>query len=388
MKEAKDGSKVSTAPYSVARLPCPRVRGVPKVGAVPALATGAALVVLGFLVAACAPSATVTSGEDVRRELNLPPYDGPKVPIAIGPCEDKTGGTRSLDIDTPDGQTRLRVGGEIGRGMSDMLVTALVNTDRFMVLEADEAVMEAMERERSVQGERTPQRAMRSAEIVITCAVTEFEPNAQGAGGGVGDLLGDLFAAVAGGAKKSTVALDFRLVDTDTRAILTAFSVQGEASDAALGGALASLFGPAVALGGFQNTPIEKAVRVALFEAVKEIATRGPEEYREYARTDAAGEGSPPQAGDHPGAEGSASTRDQGAPPGPSGAEEEAEIVYVSARALNLRTAPNTDSRVMRSLPRGTELTLLERADGWCRVETERGREGWVSERYVADKPR
>jgi hypothetical protein len=68
-------------------------------------------------------------------------------------------------------------------------------------------------------------------------------------------------------------------VDTDTRAILGAFNVQGEASDFSLGAGALSAFGPGARLGVFSNTPIEKAVRIAILKAVGEIAIETPREY-------------------------------------------------------------------------------------------------------------
>jgi len=231
----------------------------------------------------CAPTASVQSGEEIQKELDLPEYDGPKARIAVGPCEDKTGGSGNFTVQTPDGETQVSVGGEVGRGMADMLVSALVNTDRFIVLESSDAMMNVMAREQEIEGNAEQQRAMQAAELVVTCAVTSFEPKASGGSGGVVDLVdgraGALLGAVAGGTAKSTVTLDFRMVDTDTRAILSAFSVEGAARDVSLGGALLSAFSGGGGLGVFSNTPIEKAVRVAILEAVVEVVDEIPREY-------------------------------------------------------------------------------------------------------------
>jgi curli biogenesis system outer membrane secretion channel CsgG len=244
----------------------------------------ALIALLTIIVVGCATTATVQSGEDIQKELELPEYNGPKAPVAVGPCEDKTGGRGEFTVETSEGQTEVSVDGEIGDGMKDMLVTALVNSGRFQVLESNAAVMEAMEREQQIQDITETQRQMQAAELVVTCPVTSFEPRASGGEGGVvnlvgGSLVGGALAAVAGGTKKSTTTLDFRLVDTDTRAILGAFNVQGEASDFSLGAGALSAFGPGARLGVFSNAPIEKAVRIAILKAVGEIAIETPREY-------------------------------------------------------------------------------------------------------------
>jgi curli biogenesis system outer membrane secretion channel CsgG len=60
------------------------------------------------------------------RDLDLPPYDGPPAHIAVGPCENRTRGAGTFTV----GDTRISLDNEIGRGMGDMLVSALVNTAR------------------------------------------------------------------------------------------------------------------------------------------------------------------------------------------------------------------------------------------------------------------
>jgi hypothetical protein len=51
----------------------------------------ALIALLTIIVVGCATTATVQSGEDIQRELELPEYNGPKAPVAVGPCEDRSG---------------------------------------------------------------------------------------------------------------------------------------------------------------------------------------------------------------------------------------------------------------------------------------------------------
>lgn len=67
-----------------------------------------------------------------------------------------------------------------------------------------------------------------------------------------------------------------------------------------------------------------------------------------------------------------------------------AETRYVSDRLeITLRTGTSTQHSIVRMLPSGMRLELLERdADsGYARVRTPDGAEGWVLARYLMDQP-
>jgi curli biogenesis system outer membrane secretion channel CsgG len=139
------------------------------------------------------------------------------------------------------------------------------------------------------QGKGGPQRGkIKTADLVITAAVTEFEPQASGGaagiggGGGIGSgILGGLLGAAM---NKAHMALDIRIVDTSTSDVLAATRVQGQASDIA-GGVMAGFFG-GWGLGGglsaYANTPMEKAIRICIIEAVRYISQAAPPSYYKY----------------------------------------------------------------------------------------------------------
>ena len=53
-----------------------------------------------------------------------------------------------------------------------------------------------------------------------------------------------------------------------------------------------------------------------------------------------------------------------------------------------LRTGKSLQNKIVRMLPSGTRLVLLEEAEeGYSRVRTERGVEGWILSRYLMDEP-
>ncbi len=208
----------------------------------------------------------------------LPAYSGLKARVAVADVEVKA----------------AKAPGEIGSGVREMLVTALVNSNRFSVVERQElsAVMQEQELAASAAaqaGNGGPQKGkIKTADLVITAAVTEFEPQASGGragvggGGGVGSgILGGLLGAAL---NKAHMALDIRIVDTSTSEVLAATRVQGQASDiagAVMGGFFGS-WGLGTGLSAYANTPMEKAIRVCIIEAVRYISQTIPANYYKH----------------------------------------------------------------------------------------------------------
>jgi SH3 domain protein len=56
---------------------------------------------------------------------------------------------------------------------------------------------------------------------------------------------------------------------------------------------------------------------------------------------------------------------------------------------ITLRSGPGLDYKILKMLPSGMELTQLEEREGWTRVRTPPGDEGWVVSRYLtAEAPK
>lgn len=207
-------------------------------------------------------------------------YNGPKARIAIANFEDKTSGT---------GQYRA----EFGRGLADMLSTALFNTNRFIVLERQQLSFILAEQDFGASGRVRPETAARigeieGADLLVVAAVTGFDPGVSGGGGGLellGGLLpgaagavGSVLGSIAGGFKTAHVAIDVRLVDTKTGRVVAATSAEAKAMDfsGALGVGATSFGG---ALGVFSKTPMEKAIREVTQAAVDFVAAKTPTNY-------------------------------------------------------------------------------------------------------------
>jgi len=243
---------------------------------------GCGLLVAGLLGCASLNSMMqpTASVDNTAGAAPLPPYSGPKARIAVADFDVKA----------------AKAGGEIGSGLREMLVTAMINSSRFSVLERQALSAVMQEQELSASGAAAsgpeaggPQRGkIKTADLIITAAVTEFEPQASGGragvggGGGVGSgILGGL---LGGALNKAHMALDIRIVDTSTSEVLAATRVQGQASDIA-GGIMGGFFGSwglGIGLSGYANTPMEKAIRICIIEAVRYVSQTIPANYYKY----------------------------------------------------------------------------------------------------------
>lgn len=247
------------------------------------------LLLSAFALAACAPQVTTKVDSGLSPDNPYATYTGPraKVVVASFPCKaEKCGpGVDSSQVGAAVlgklfGIEVSTNKGDVGAGIADMLTTALINTNHFIVYER--SILDQLQKESQI-GNQAQQ--LQGAEILITGTITAFEPDAGGTRGGGGGLLGGLLGAVAGGQKKAYVAVDFRAVDVRTGAVVAAFRVEGEASDTDFGGLLGALV-PGAALGGaltqYQKTPMGKALAVMVGKAVEELIRRIPSSYFKY----------------------------------------------------------------------------------------------------------
>lgn len=216
------------------------------------------------------PEAHVTSsGGPTMQQAQQESYKGPKARIAVN----------KFTIKSAKGK------GELGQGLADMLTTALFSSNRFIVLDRQDTQSIIAEQDLGATGRIKEETAapigqMEGAELLVTAAVTAFDPNASGAIGGVGVPLGGSFLGLGGGGTQAYMAIDVKVVDTKTGRIVGATTVEGKSTDwfAGFGGAIGGVPVP-FGLGGYQNTPMEKAIRVCIVKAVDYISTQTPTQY-------------------------------------------------------------------------------------------------------------
>ena len=248
----------------------------------------AVALLLPVFVGACATTASVRGGGGDVNSARLEPYDGPKARIAVASFADKT----------------KKGSGEIGTGLATMLTTALVNSNRFIVLERDVLSEVLSEQDlgasgRVSAGTAAPIGEIEGAELLVIGAVTAFKPDAMGIGGGIlglGTLIGsavlnDRVHTPIGAAtyKESSITIDVRVVDAATSRVLFTTTIDAKGYD--MGGGLIAEVGGGhsrlpLAFGGFQKTAAEAAVRKAISLAVVELARRTPTEYFRHSAGD------------------------------------------------------------------------------------------------------
>lgn len=163
---------------------------------------------------------------------------------------------------------------DIGDGMAEMLVTALVETGKFKVLERQQIHDVLGEQDLGDSGRVDPATAAKIGKILgarylIYGTVNEFEYSKAGGGGGV--RIGGL--RVGASEAKARVGMDVRIVDAVSSEIL--FSTRSTADANRTGfkvGYSGADFG--ADLGTFQKTPLGEATRKAIGDAVAKMVSQ------------------------------------------------------------------------------------------------------------------
>jgi len=215
----------------------------------------------------------------------LETYNGPKARIAVGHFEAKA----------------AKIPPAVAEGLSDMLATALVNTNRFIVLERDALNDIIKEQDLGVSGRTSHKTAppvgqIEGAELLVLGAITEYEPMHFSMGGvALGIITGATSILINQknnraplGAIMYTDALigaDIRVVDTRTSRILFSASIEANAKD--FGGGIIGVVGGGkttvpLGFGGFQHTGIKLAMRALIDKAVAFIAQNTPPHFYHY----------------------------------------------------------------------------------------------------------
>ena len=131
---------------------------------------------------------------------------------------------------------KANYGHNIGSGIADMLVTSLVESKKFIVIERNELDKIMQEQGLGMSGAVTAQSAAKigqllGVELMITGSVSEFGTKKDKIGGGLSALSG-FKLGVSSETARSVV--DIRLVNTSTGEIISASSAEGEESSKSL----------------------------------------------------------------------------------------------------------------------------------------------------------
>ncbi len=380
-----------------------------------------------FGTAGCAEMTTPTtqvtgSGGPSVNEAVGEAYDGAKARLAVAHFVVKA--PKAKDV--------------IGDGLADMLATALFQSNRYIVLERQALGVVVAEQDLGASGRVRPETGAKigqieGAELLVIGAVTEFEPGESGAkatfgaglggaadrlaGGksGKGEAIGGLMDSIMGAVKTSHVAIDLRIIDARTSRVVGATSVEGKATDFDLGG-LGRLAGTnlGVGLSAYARTPMEKAIRLAIQDAVRFVTSKTPPDYYRYRETAGTAVATPGGKSGEVHALGAApanemrppATAGQAAKPVVAASPTPAltpvavtptsagsppvsapKVLYIKAAQANVRVEPSTGAKILTSVKRATKLVVLDGRNQWYQVKLEDGSEGWVAASVTSSQP-
>ena len=203
--------------------------------------------------------------------------------------------------------------------------------------------------------------------------------------GGLG-WTGAVIGGLVGGLSQSHVAMIIQVVDARTSRILFSTTVEGKANDFNIGGALAGVGGGflgAAGLGGYQKTPVEKAIRTAIQHAVKELAAKTPQTYfRHGSETAMVAPVSPAKRTKAEMDSKAVQKISSQSTPVSSVAVATAGLpaaVKVKVSAANLRDAAATHGKTVATVKQGTKLSVLGEKNDCFFVQTSEAKEGWIS---------
>src|SRR3989338_1266809 len=179
---------------------------------------------------------------------DLPPQAGPKKTIAVMAFENKAGVSAQINL---------------GKGMAEMLTTALINSGRFTVVERQAITDVLAEQDFGASGRTASQGAPQfgrglPAQIMVRGAVTQFGMRESGGGGALSIKGVDVGLATS----QAQVGVDIRIYDTTTGKVLDSVRCEGNASATGVDfGYSESDWG--FGTNAFWNTPLGKATAKA-----------------------------------------------------------------------------------------------------------------------------
>jgi curli biogenesis system outer membrane secretion channel CsgG len=222
-------------------------------------------------------------GKDQKEEIvpALPAYFGPKKRLSVADLEIKVNTTitttatpssatttSSLNIEAPPPT-------DFGTGMTEMLTTALVNSNRFVMLERkalkDIQDEQALGKTETVQKDAAAtEGGLLGSQAIIRGAITEFtyKRSATSSGG----ILGKVLDAGKSGTE-AMVALDIRIYDSVTGVIIDSVRAEGRAKATSQGFNF-NLGDIKLGSSSFNATPLGQATRQAIEKAVAFICER------------------------------------------------------------------------------------------------------------------
>lgn len=225
----------------------------------------------------------IKPGRGDRRSIGVPlimPYSGKRATVKLADFDIKT----------------AKAEGQVGGALREMLLVALANSGRFIVvtpiplkLSGESALREDRKDSSTSQSEEIQlQDKNLNADLIIVVTVEDFEPEASGGragvGGGGGAASGFLGGVPGTTSGKAQSVWGIHLLDKTTSQVLASGSIKGQAGDI-VGVSAQGFFGDwplAPGLSAYADTPMEKAIRLCIIEVVRYLSENVPEQYYRY----------------------------------------------------------------------------------------------------------
>jgi curli biogenesis system outer membrane secretion channel CsgG len=165
---------------------------------------------------------------------------------------------------------------DIGKGISDMLVTELVKEGTFSVIERKQLEAVLGEQKLGLSGVVDTQTATQIGKVlgvdaVIVGSITRFSIETKTIGtGGVGRIFG--YPDVGVSVTTASVAIDARLIDTTTAEVVAVAEGKSEKKRSGVEITVESLSGTAFGSRGFEESILGEATRQATADLVKKLS--------------------------------------------------------------------------------------------------------------------
>jgi curli biogenesis system outer membrane secretion channel CsgG len=154
----------------------------------------------------------------------------------------------------------------VGRELQDMLASELASTKAFHVLERREIDAVLGEQELGASGRiskstRAKMGRIKGAKYLVAGTVSSYEEDTSGGGGGL--RIGGF--SIGGKKDKAYIAVDLKVIDTETGEIVDARTIEASSSSGglSLGGGVGMFSG---SLSQYKKTPAGKAIRACIIE--------------------------------------------------------------------------------------------------------------------------
>ncbi len=178
---------------------------------------------------------------------------------------------------------------EIGEGITDMLIDALVKTNRFIVLERTEGlkgIIDEVLLGKEGYLKQKPKVGLDVPDLIVVGSITAFEPDTGGMNIGVigAPISPDFVLGFRIKRRKAYISANIRVIDVKTGVIVASLKVEGKVSRYGIGGiTLRYRKAPlAASLGKYKNTSTEKAIMLMIDDAVDKLIKAIPPEYYRY----------------------------------------------------------------------------------------------------------